>query len=402
MKQIKWFFLFIFVFLLVLSCENKKMSQDAVCSKEVKALQYYARLDDSVIEKPDSKINLFHYWRDIESGNYLFGNPTDEQIEEWKDLCARNNLLEAVTSLSQLMGYKDMNQFVTVHDMYSLWYFDGEHHNNNLTLWRLEQYDTVAHSPSSGQERFEILKSRIESLCDFEPQFQVSMNFRAGFEEDLKAFYNRVLLIELIGNTDDKIGQALRKENDAWLCYHSAVDSSFRIIDGNPDGMVGSAWSMSISGILSDNDDIRSCSLEDLYCSLVDNSDISTLEHHVFISEKKVLTEYLRFMNSFKEDEAYYPVPERKEALFLEMKAWKEWMVARKAVSSLLSGKCKEAYDNATNNVRRMKYIMLKNRYSGYGVTSNDVYELLIPYTVSDEELDGPSFDEKWNHLLGN
>ena len=107
-------------------------------------------------------------------------------------------------------------------------------------------------------------------------------------------------------------------------------------------------------------------------------------------------------MDSFVEDEAYYPVPKRMEALSFEIEAWKNWMYARNSVSSLLSGQFKEIYDNATNNVRRMKYIMLKNRYNGYGVTSNEVYELLIPYTVSDEELDGPSFDEKWNHLLGN
>ena len=81
------------------------------------------------------------------------------------------------------------------------------------------------------------------------------------------------------------------------------------------------------------------------------------------------------------------------------MNAWKKWMERRATVSSLLAGLCKEVYDNSTNNVRRHKYIMLKNRYQGYGLTSQDVMECLIPYTASDEELDGPSFNERWKVL---
>ena len=67
--------------------------------------------------------------------------------------------------------------------------------------------------------------------------------------------------------------------------------------------------------------------------------------------------------------------------------------------SSLLNGLKKDCYDNATNNVRRKKLIMLKNRYQGYGVTSEDIMSCLIPYTASDVELNGPSFDEKWKSL---
>ena len=81
------------------------------------------------------------------------------------------------------------------------------------------------------------------------------------------------------------------------------------------------------------------------------------------------------------------------------MDEWKKWMKYRGVVSSQLHGLCKEAYDNSTNNIRRYKLIMLKNRYEGYGITSGDVMECLLPYTASDEELDGPSFDEKWKAL---
>ncbi|MBR5660638.1 MAG: hypothetical protein IKW99_03720 [Bacteroidales bacterium] len=360
---------------------------------------YYAQIEDY----KGSYIRTFRYWKEMEGNDYLFGKPTYEQSKEWIRFCRVANPAYEI-NVKQLVGYESINQFVTVQDFYGLWYNRGDSlkFNDDLTLWRLEQYDTVSHSPNSEYERFSILKERINSLTEFDSLFQVDLNFWASFKADLQEFYDRVLLRETIGQSDDEVAIAFKKENDAWLNYHVQVDSAFRIIDGNPEGMVGSAWSMAISGIREDDALIRESSLNDFYFTLTDGPEKYDLERHVEVSEKKVLNEYKRFMDSFVEDEAYYPVPERKEALSLEMKAWNEWMVARNSVSSLLYGQYKEAYDNATNNVRRIKYIMLKNRYSGYGVTSNDVYELLIPYTVSDEELDGPSFDEKWNHLLGN
>jgi hypothetical protein len=42
---------------------------------------------------------------------------------------------------------------------------------------------------------------------------------------------------------------------------------------------------------------------------------------------------------------------------------------------------------------------MLKNRYAGYGIISNDIYSCLMPYSINDDELDGPSFDERWDSL---
>ena len=390
----KQFLIILSILCLTVGCRNAKRAIDA--DNENLESIYYEQLEESTVLNGSKEARIFHYWRDIEQGNYLFGAPTDEQISEWKNYFDHDDTEEQYSV--NLIGYASINQYVTVQDLYGLWYYQGDSlsHNDDITLWRLDQYDAVHHSPNSEYERFAIFKERIDSLTEFDPQFQVDLNFWASFKADLQEFYDRVLLRETIGKGDDEVVKALEKENEAWLNYHAQVDSTFRIIDGNPEGMVGSAWSMAISGIREDDALIRESSLNDFYFTLTDGQDNYSHEKHVEVSEQKVLNEYKRFMDSFVEDEAYYPVLERKEALSLEMKAWNEWMVARNSVSSLLSGQYKEAYDNATNNVRRMKYIMLKNRYSGYGVTSKDVYELLIPYTVSDEELDGPSFDEKW------
>ena len=74
-------------------------------------------------------------------------------------------------------------------------------------------------------------------------------------------------------------------------------------------------------------------------------------------------------------------------------------MAARRTVSSLLSGLCKETYDNATNNVRRYKLIMLKNRYQGYGLVSGDILDCILSYDCSDSEIGVFSFERNWNNL---
>jgi hypothetical protein len=109
---------------------------------------------------------------------------------------------------------------------------------------------------------------------------------------------------------------------------------------------------------------------------------------------------------AFFEDEEFfepgysYPVPELRRVLDEERRAWQSWMRSRDGVSSLLDGLCRDCYDNATNNVRRLKLIMLKNRYQGYGMTSGDVMGCLVPRDVPDGDLSGPGFEEKWARQL--
>ena len=136
---------------------------------------------------------------------------------------------------------------------------------------------------------------------------------------------------------------------------------------------------------------MRALSLEDFYFALTDSLDyeishkrsvigVYDIEKHSLVSDASVSNEYSRFKDFFKDhsffDPEYsYPESELRSALDDEMRAWEKWMATRRIVSSLLDGLCKEVYDNSTNNVRRYKLIMLKNRYQGYGVTSESMLE---------------------------
>ena len=372
----------------------------------------YHRHTDTTSNAWNDTVHVFHYWREIKKCDYLFDVPTDEQITSWKHLCEESNQYDSEQNIGVPGYYLNMNQYVAIYDFAGLWYRDDSYFDYlDLTLWRLAQYDyDSSYSPDSEYDRFYYLKKAIQGLCLFEAQFQFEINLKAGLEADFQEFYDKVLVREAIRHSSADIAKALDDEDIAWQNYHAELDSTFRIIDGAPNAFVGSAWPMAISGIAYDDAQMREESLADFYFALTDSLDYEIrhkksviceydLEKHSTIQEEIVLKEYSLFMDSLEEDDIYYPILERRKALERDMNAWKKWMERRATVSSLLAGLCKEVYDNSTNNVRRHKYIMLKNRYQGYGLTSQDVMECLIPYTASDEELDGPSFNERWKVL---
>ena len=367
---------------------------------------------DSTRNAWNDTVHVFHYWRLNEKIDYLFDIPTDEQIASWTQLCEESNQYDPEHNTGVPDSFLNMNQYVTIYDFAELWYRDNSYIDNlDLTLWRLAQYDYESiYSPDSEFDRFFYLKNSIQGLCLFDAQFQFELNLKAGLEADFQKIYNRVLVREAIRHSSIDIAKALEDEEIAWQSYHAELDSTFRIIDGTPNAFVGSAWPMAISGIAHDDAKMREESLADFYFALTDSLDYEirhkksvigeyNLVKHSTIQEERVIKEYRLFMDSLEEDDLYYPVPERRKALERDMDAWNKWMKSRATVSSLLRGLCKEVYDNSTNNARRHKFIMLKNRYQGYGLTSGDVLSCLMPYDVSDDEIDGPSFDEKWKRL---
>ena len=406
-------FILILLILSAVSCGQRRSAKPSnIDVKKFNDEQLFYKHTDSTRKAWNDTVHVFHHWRDLEKSDYLFDVPTDEQISSWEHLCEDNNQYDSEQNIGVPGYYLNMNQYVTIYDFAGLWYRDDSYIDNlDLTLWRLAQYDYDSrYSPDSEYDRFYYLKNAIQGLCLFDAQFQFELNLNAGLEADFQEFYDKVMVREAIRHSSTDIAKALEDEETAWQSYHAELDSTFRIIDGTPNAFVGSAWPMAISGIAYDDALMREESLADFYFALTDSLDYKIrhkksvigeydLVKHSTIQEERVLKEYRLFMDSLEEDDIYYPVPERKKALEREMNAWKEWMKSRAKVSSLLTGLCKEVYDNSTNNVRRHKYIMLKNRYQGYGLTSQDVMECLIPYSASDEELDGPSFNERWKVL---
>lgn len=365
----------------------------------------------------DEDIPVFHFWRDIPTGDYYFDVPSVERVGEWKAVCEDRNPLDSDLRRNVHRYFRNMDQYVTVNDFIELWYHDDSRlGDDELTTWRLMQYDPDAFFPPDSEfDKFLVIRSVIQGLLLYEPQSQWELNCHSGLEDDFQEYYDRVLVREAVRHADDRLAAALEKEQETWLQYHAAVDSAFRVIDGDPHGLVGSAWPMAIGGILCDDARMRALSLEDFYFALTDSLDYRVrhkrsvigeydIERHATVTEGAVLDEYRRFM-AFLKDEAFfepghsYPQNDLRKALGDERAAWQAWMSSRRTVSSLLSELCKETYDNATNNVRRYKLIMLKNRYQGYGLVSGDILDCILSYDCSDSEIGVFSFERNWNNL---
>lgn len=395
----------------ILFYPNSRVTHLEETSPIVSSKLYYESITDTTEVNWSEYIPIFHFWKDISDGDYLFDVPSAEQVASWQNLCEQETPSDSVMRCFVQQNCLNMNQYMTIQDFMNIWGKQDPYGSDDaFTLWRLEQYDTETHSLDSEFDRFQILKSTIQSLCCYNAQFQSDLNFKTGMEVVLQELYDRTMLREAFRHSKPWVATALKKENEAWEEYHAQLDSTFRVIGGEINGLVGSAWPMAISGILFDDARIREISLADFYFALTDSLDykvrhkksvisIYELEKHTEIQEEKVLREYRDFINSLEEDEFAYPISQRKNVLTMEMNAWRKWMKSRKEVSSLLTGLVKECFDNSTNNVRRNKLIMLKNRYEGYGLTSGEVLSCLLPYDVTDDELNGPSFDEKWKKL---
>ena len=369
--------------------------------KDAKLIEeLFYRQTDTTQNAWNNTTEFFHYWKEMEPSDYLFSQAPSDSISSWKARCEELNNPDD-TGIGMISSqYVNMNQYVTIHDLLSLWgtrSYDGSY--DDFTLWRIDQFRSDTLHPTSTYEKFSLFRSTIDSLSDFEAYYKFEYDNWSTLNLELQEIQARLLLRGSLSQSEDPVKQALQKEESAWGKYYAKADTTYQIVIGDPNHFNGSMWGQAIMGIMQDNALIRYYSLAD-YCFCGDEK--YHPEVHGEVSNGTIIQEYARFMDSFEESEYHYPEDFRRQMLTSEMHEWELWMRNRDIVSSLLSGSAKTAYDNSTNNARRMKYIMLKNRYEGYGVSSDDVYELLIPYTAPDEEITGPSFDVKWKSRYGH
>lgn len=372
------------------------------CGEGSYQLKEKSPADEEAVAAPDDSMKVYRLWRDLEDSEYLFNIPTQEQVASWKTLCESRNEIDPGQSIGAL-GYKSVNQYVTLWDFCGLWRKGNEEsllQDDQLTLWRLSQYNTV----SSGQgtterDKFTHLKRVIEDLCDFEPIYGFELNMYVDIQCALQEFYTSLLTKEAIRRSPRSIAEALEKEERAWRDYHAASDSAFIIQFEDPQGL-GLTVYRAGREYVKEEARIREESVWDYYLLMTDG--VANIEIRDIVPTERVRREYEHFVMTLEDEEGFYPLDKRRRMLKTEASAWLRWMKSRSEVSSRLSGMGKVVYDNATNNVKRKKLIALKNCYEDYGFTSQDVIDLLIPYSASEEELNGPNFKEKWKALYGD
>lgn len=386
------------VLLAVLLPKTRRKAAPTPATAEAKVVDHYFETMPGGTDVDWNELfEIEHRWREIPDSEYLFGAPDSADVVRWKALCEEGVGRDSVIRFELQVSYRDMNQWVAVHDLQQALWWTEPREGDPFILWRIAQYDTVRHRPATLRERFDCLRGAVDSLMEYEEPYQVSLNNQTYLQADLEEFRGRMLLRELMDRSGGRLRRALADEDATWRSYRDEAQAAYQVLQGDPTDEA-SSWPMCPAGFREDGARLRQRSLEDLLYFMADGEpprDVQTRLWNSYVEKG-----YGEFMKSLAEDEYHFGVEERKRALQGERAAWLRWLGARYGVSSRLTGKARAAWDNSTRAACRMKYIMLKNRYEGYGITAHSVYDSLIPYDAPDEELDGPSFEERWEAIL--
>ena len=328
-------------------------------------------------------------WRDLDT-ELFFGNPPSAQeIEQWKAEFEEVNPYDSIQWLGVDL-YKDTCHYLAVSDFIEFIHgpkCDEYVPDDRRLLWRLDQYDPLVNQkPKMGLDKVLFLRDQYERLLDYECGSQWDMTMWSWLSTDFRDLYGRLLDSEIMKHISPEVSELISAEIKCEGDYYDASSLAYQKIEGSPDWS-GSAFPYRVGcfGIL--NIDMVNKAKEDFAHSLYDSSYETTYDR-LLITKKLLSLEYDRFTGTFEEEEYWFPVKERKDALNNDRDAFFKWMDARAAVSSQLTGHTKTVYDNATQSIMRQKLIMLKNRFNqDDGYCSNDIAKHLLDNDCSDEEL---------------
>lgn len=356
--------------------------------------EYYAHYAEDAVVDWNEKIEIYHYWRNLD---FIPGmNPSKKQVKEWENICERA-FVPGPTERRYVQGnFTGMNQYVTANDLIEVLHGAGatDKMDDGFILWRLAQYDTAWVQIGDPIEKVDVLKGTIDRLLDYEADSQLSMNLQCNLKRDLQEFYARRLLQEAIDLSDEDAAAALLEEDKAWQTYHQWMIEAYIKLEESPDGFNGSSWPMAVAELALDNLSMRIGALED-YIRIMTDTPLS-YEDYCGVGQGMIMHLADDFMGGLKESDCNHTLQERKACLDREVGAFIRWMNTRTSVEQLLPGDLREKYAFSTSALVKHKYIMMKNRYQGYGIVGEEILECLIPYDPAEEELYGPDFEEKW------
>ena len=327
------------------------------------------------------------------SEKYLFGEPPADTLKKWRKMC--REVSNDDFSKWTIEAYGTTERMHAVKDLIGLFLYNHNGCipvNDELIIWRLSEYMPMSQRQPTEYERFKKLDVQIDSVLYYDDWTQFSYNFRFRFEEVLQEVRARVMFKCLKDRVDSNIAELLMKEEESYWAYHKNMVACYDTVRMSP------TWNGSAAGMAyarSEEDDvlIRAKSLEAFYYTLADGKAVSDkLEKHrdipmtIITDEYRKFADYIPSCNSGDEDD-YFPCASQLRCLQAEQAAFTKWMDDRERVSDALSGEMKKAFDRSTNNARRHKLFMLKNRYHGYEMMMDSDYEYLAKEDWPDRKL---------------
>ncbi len=335
-------------------------------------------------------IYVTRHWRDLKDSAYLFEVPEQQVIAGWKREFEELTPPDSVWR-TELEYYSNEDRWMTVNDFIELFY-QSARREDNMILWRLLQYapgiDSLA--AESGFDRVLFIRHTYESLLDYEKACQWDMTYWAWLLIDFDSFYIRTLYNDIRRHCDRRLASAIKKEETMARIHHDRTWDAFQKIIGTQ-GFNGTSFPYRC-GVFGDVEYRMEIEAQESFLHALYDDSFSYGSTGKSVSENDIIEEYSYFSQNLDEDELSYPIAERRALLDKDKKSFINWMDARKTVSSLLTGRMKELYGNATNRILRQKLILLKNRYNCNDGFCPD-YTILLDMDCSDEELFSFTFE---------
>lgn len=365
---------------------------------------------NSLLSDEDSVL-FTRTWKD--PSVYLMDKPDDSSIATWKKICETDNSEFNSIMIPSYMKGDPMERHVTFYDLANTGSIKDPSVEDAFMLWRLNEYMPSKRNPIGETQRYELLCAQMDSLltCDGDGS-QMDYNIHSYLESE----FVRIRVYEYQKRLCDSIptsAEALNEEFSSWKEYISAADEAFDKVKMGP-GFQGSGSPMAYFGFRQENMEMMSQALLPFYLTITDPKKSPKAESHSIIARSDIDVEYGRFLSSivktmteekdseFFDPDSYYPLEEQIASLKKEQGAWQKWMDVREKVAESLDDTLRMEYENASNNIRRRKLIDLKNRYEGYGLTSEFILKILLKYNCTETELSEYNYEQAWDKALNS
>ena len=306
--------------------------------------------------------NLQHTWIELSDAAFPLDPPSLDKVKEWKSFFAKIEDNDLFSAYKLNTSYNSPEQFIAVRDLMEVWLWREPEDSEDTTLWRLLQKDTSSHSLPVDEKVFYI-RDQIDSLLDYNTGINVEMSNRAALLEKLYGFYDELVLKCILSKFSERVGAALKKEQEAWLAYHNSAMTTFETINDHS----GSAFPQWLFGFGAEDHILRRLSQEDILSILYAGDLPFAIDREVIpsISDEQISAAYQEFAKGFvdlSKEGLGATLKEQHAILDKERKAWDSWMMARKQASLLMPEDIKEVYDYETYKVKREKLLKMVDR----------------------------------------
>lgn len=342
------------------------------------------------------RAGVTRYWHPEDRIVHLFEDPDSERVAGRKAACGQNEL-HVIDSLELSRFAEGVPHLAAFYDLNNLPFQDtGE---DAFVCWRLAQFTGDSITPASLPERLALFRQQIGRLLDFDAEFQVELNMKAGMESYLQHCYNRIAIQQFAQRADSLLAAMALHDFALAERYAQVYDSTFEVVNYY-DGLGSSypvEWGESQTyEVMTYWSAVNAWVYPDSTCLLGTDSRYATVP--------RVLAEYDTFIAGLvepeDEDDYLLPVAQRREALLKEKAAWKQWMDYRAGIAPRLPASFRPAFDHATRAICRRKLIALKNRYQCFGYQSQEFVDELLPFDCSDEQLVAYNYEQVFKDLL--